>query len=78
MYRWSGNCTELSTNQEWGTWSSNQKAPDARKARASHYPMGMTLNEIPHKGEGEPVENIYKGKSCHPIEGWGLQPSLKL
>ena len=32
--------------------------PDARKARASQDPIGMTLDEIPHKGEGEPVKTI--------------------
>ena len=37
---------------------SNQIVPDARKARASQDPIGMTLDEIPHKGEGEPVKTI--------------------
>ena len=32
-----------------------------RKARDSQDPMGMTLAEIPHKGEGEPVETISRG-----------------
>jgi hypothetical protein len=40
---------------------SNQKVPDARKARASQDPTGVTLAEIPHKGEGEPVETISRG-----------------
>jgi hypothetical protein len=31
---------------------------DARKARASQDPLGMTLAEISHKEEGEPVETI--------------------
>jgi hypothetical protein len=31
---------------------SNQKVPDARKARASQDPTGMTLAEIPHKRGG--------------------------
>jgi hypothetical protein len=37
---------------------SNQKVPDARKARASQNPTGMMLAETPHKGEGEPAETI--------------------
>jgi hypothetical protein len=41
-----------------GVGSSNQKIPDARKARASQDPMIMSLTEIPHKGEGEPVNTI--------------------
>jgi hypothetical protein len=41
-----------------GNWDSNQKVPDARKTRAFHDPMEMTLAEIAHKGEGEPVETI--------------------
>jgi hypothetical protein len=39
----------------------NQKVPDARKARASQDPMGITLAEISHKGEGEPIETIAIG-----------------
>ena len=37
---------------------SHQKVPDARKARGSQDPTGMTLAEIPNKGEGEPEEII--------------------
>ena len=37
---------------------SNQKVPDARNARAFQDPTEMTLAEIPHKGEGEPVKAI--------------------
>jgi hypothetical protein len=40
---------------------SNQKAPDARKARAFQDPTGVKFAEIPHKGEGEPVETISRG-----------------
>jgi hypothetical protein len=40
---------------------SNQKVPDARKARASQDPTEMTLAEIPHKGEEEPVKAISRG-----------------
>jgi hypothetical protein len=40
---------------------SNQKVPDARKARASQNLMRMTLAEIPHKGEGKSVQTISSG-----------------
>jgi hypothetical protein len=40
---------------------SNQNVSDARKARASQNPTVMTLAEIPHKGEGEPIETISRG-----------------
>jgi hypothetical protein len=52
MYRGSGNWTEVCSNGGWGTWGSNQKVPDARKARASQDPMGMTLTEIPPQRRG--------------------------
>ena len=45
----------MCSNGGWGTGGSNQKVPDARKARASQDPTGMTLAEVPHKGEEEPV-----------------------
>ena len=45
----------------WGTGGSKQKFPDARKARASQDPMGMTLAEIPNIGEIGPVETISRG-----------------
>jgi hypothetical protein len=45
----------------WGTGYSNQKVPDAKKARAFQDPMGMTLAEISHKGEGEAVKTISRG-----------------
>lgn len=35
MYRGSEHWTEVCSNGEWGTGGSNQKAPEARKARAS-------------------------------------------
>ena len=38
-----------------------RKVPDTRKARAFQDPMGMTLAEIPHTGEGEPVKTISRG-----------------
>ena len=40
---------------------SNQKVPDARKARSSQDPVGVTLVEIPNKRKREPVENISSG-----------------
>ena len=46
---------------QWGTEGSNQKVPDARKARASQDPTGMTLAEVPQKGEGKPAETISRG-----------------
>ena len=36
----------------------HQKIPDARKARGSQDPTGMTLGEIPIKGEREPADTI--------------------
>ena len=48
-------------NGGWGTGGSNQKVPDARKARASHDPMRITVVEIPHRREGELVETIFRG-----------------
>jgi hypothetical protein len=41
----------------------HQKVPDARKARASQGPTGMTLVEIPNRGEGEFVETISRGEA---------------
>jgi hypothetical protein len=49
------------SNGGWGTGGSNQKVPDARKARAFQDPMAMTLAEILNKVEGEPVETISSG-----------------
>ena len=45
----------------WGTRGSYQKVPDARKARGSQDPMGMTLAEISNKGEIELAESINRG-----------------
>ena len=44
-----------------GPGHTNNKVPDTRKARASQDPMGMTLAEIPYKGEGEPIKTISRG-----------------
>ena len=49
MYRGSGNCTEVCSNEGRRTGSSQQKVPDARKAVISQEPMGMTLAKIPQK-----------------------------
>jgi hypothetical protein len=64
MYRGSGNGTEACSNGGMGNcggFGSNQKVPDARKARASQDPTGLILAEIPHKEEGESVETISRG-----------------
>jgi hypothetical protein len=42
----------------WGTGGSNQNVLYAREVRPSQDPTGMILVEIPHNGEGEPVETI--------------------
>jgi hypothetical protein len=44
-----------------GAEGSNQKVSDARKARSSQDPTGMTSAEIPHRGKREPVETISRG-----------------
>jgi hypothetical protein len=38
-----------------------KKVPNARKARGSQDPTGMTLAEILNKEEREPVKNIWRG-----------------
>jgi hypothetical protein len=59
-YRGSGNWSEVCSNWGWGTGNSNQKVPDARKARAYQDPTEVTLVEIHHKGEGESAKTISK------------------
>jgi hypothetical protein len=59
--RGSGNGTEVCSNRGWGTEVSNQKVPDIRRARVTQDEMGITLAEIPHKGNGEPIETISRG-----------------
>jgi hypothetical protein len=44
-----------------GNWVSNQKVPDAKKARTTQNPTVMTLAEIYHIRKGEPVETISRG-----------------
>jgi hypothetical protein len=39
-------------------WGSHYKVPDAREPRGFQKLMGMTLTEVPNKGEIEPVESI--------------------
>jgi hypothetical protein len=41
-----------------GNAVSQQKVPEARYARGCQDQTGMTLAEIPNKGEREPVETI--------------------
>jgi hypothetical protein len=48
---------------EWGTGGSVQKVPGSRKARASQDHTGMSLTEISHKGEVEPIETISRGSA---------------
>jgi hypothetical protein len=60
-YRGSGNWAEVFSSGGWGSRNNKQKVPDARKARGSQHPTGMTLAEIPNKGEREPVETPSRG-----------------
>ena len=54
---------KLKRGVQWGmgNWGSLLKVPNARKARDSQDPVGMTLAELPNKGEREPVEIISRG-----------------
>jgi hypothetical protein len=54
---------KLKRGVQWGmgNWGSHRKVPKARKARDSQDPVGVTLAEIPNKGEREPVEIISRG-----------------
>ena len=61
IFKGAGISTEVFSNVGWGIGSSHQQVPDARKARGSQDPTGMTLAEIPNKGEIEPVETISSG-----------------
>jgi hypothetical protein len=70
MYRGSGNWTDICSNGEWGIGGSNQKIPDARKAKASQDPTGMTLADIPHKGRQNP--------SRDHIQRLGMDPQLRV
>lgn len=40
-----------------------QKVPHGKKAKGFQVPTGMTLEEIPGKGEVEPVENISRSQA---------------
>ena len=51
----------MCSNGEWRSWGSQEKVPDARKAKESQDPMGITLAEMPSKGEREPVGTISRG-----------------
>ena len=46
---------------------SNQKVPDARKAKGSKDLIGMTLAEILHKGDGEWVKTISRNLAWSTI-----------
>jgi hypothetical protein len=39
----------------------HQEVPDARKGEGSQDPKGMTLAEIPNKGQREIIESISRG-----------------
>jgi hypothetical protein len=49
------------SNESWGAGGSNHEVPDVRKAGAFQDPMKMTLAEIPHNREREPIETISRG-----------------
>jgi hypothetical protein len=77
MYKGSGNRTEMCSNWEWGTGDSNQKVPDARKARCQDS-TGMTLAEIPTKGSKNlwrPYPELRRG---FLVEGWSHPPVSKI
>ena len=61
MYRGLENQTEVYSNGGWETMGSNQKVPDAKKARTSQGSTGMTLAEISNKCEELSVETISRG-----------------
>ena len=48
----------MSSNGDWGMLDSRLIVPDARKEIASQDPTVITLAEILHKVEGEPVLTI--------------------
>jgi hypothetical protein len=56
---------------------SNQKIPDARKARASQDPTVMTLAETPHKGEGEMMRHIQRLSMVPHLRDGAILPSPK-
>jgi hypothetical protein len=60
IYRGSGISTEVYSNGEWGTRVANRKYQMPGKIKGSQDPTGMT-NEIPNKGEREPVDTITRG-----------------
>jgi hypothetical protein len=64
-YKGSRNLMEVFSQRGWGTQSSHLTVPDARKARGSQYPTGMTLAEIPNSGERDHIQRI----GTAPVEG---------
>ena len=58
MVRYSAKTT---TTKKLGIGSRQQKIPEVSKARSSQNSTGMTLVEIPNKGEQKAVETISRG-----------------
>jgi len=52
-----------------GNWVNQQKVIDARKARGCQEKMGMTLAEIPKKGDSEPTDSIRTVYAWLLVEG---------
>jgi hypothetical protein len=64
----------MCSNRGWVTGDSHQKVPDARKSRYSKDSPGMTLTEIPKRGERtcrDHIQNLGIGL----VEGWD-HPSI--
>jgi hypothetical protein len=60
-YRRLGNLKEVCSHGECGTGDRHLKVPDAREARVTQDPEGMTLAEIANKGEIEPLVSAFNG-----------------
>ena len=70
---------KLDRGVQWrmGNLSSNQKVPDAKKARSSQDPMGMILLKYPHKGEREVWRPYLEVMHGPPVEVLATHPSPK-
>jgi hypothetical protein len=66
------------SNGGWEAGGSNQKVPDARKARASQDPMSMTLVETPTKGREKLLRPYPEVRHSPPVEAWGHLPISKI
>jgi hypothetical protein len=55
----------------------NQKVPDPNEERSSQDPTGMTLAEIPNKGERELVEITSRVWYGPPVKNWATHTSQK-